>query len=503
MSIPSKTGEARKRSLIEMTTLIGWDSQDITPDKPVELIGQYYQRISKSVRDPLCVTALVMEQTSASGIEQAVMVSIDIIFINRDFLDEIREALRPLVPDLNPDTIFLNATHIHSGPGWTVPFRWWVPAEGAMQPSEIRALVLGAVVRAVVNAWKARQPGQIRAASAFAAMGFCRRMLYADGSAMMYGETDREDFIGVEAAHDFEVRLVFTWDDQDRLTGIVLNVACPAQVMEAQHEVSADVFGELRKRIHQTYGPQVNLLPQVSAAGCQSPRNLPIQSKDEINYWNDSGMRAIAGRLEKAVAEGYASALEHAEINPVLKHTVTELVLPIRRASIEEHESACSDVKRLTARYADIETASRELFTEFVADTQATEKRQPHGPFDNKELDFVKLENAQAVIRRFETQDSKPTYSMELHAIRLGDSAFVTNPFELFLDYGQMIVARSRANQTFLVQLACDAGQYLPTARAVAAGGYSALIINGSVGPEGGRMLVDASVQAIDQLWEQ
>jgi hypothetical protein len=65
-----------------------------------------------------------------------------------------------------------------------------------------------------------------------------------------------------------------------------------------------------------------------------------------------------------------------------------------------------------------------------------------------------------------------------------------------------MIVARSRAKQTFLVQFACDAGQYLPTARAVAAGGYSALIINGSVGPEGGRMLVDASVKAIEQLWE-
>jgi hypothetical protein len=77
----------------------------------------------------------------------------------------------------------------------------------------------------------------------------------------------------------------------------------------------------------------------------------------------------------------------------------------------------------------------------------------------------------------------------------------LTNPFELFLDYGQMIYARSRAKRTFLVQFACDAGGYLPTARAVAAGGYSALIINGLVGPEGGRMLVDATVNAIDRLW--
>jgi hypothetical protein len=37
----------------------------------------------------------------------------------------------------------------------------------------------------------------------------------------------------------------------------------------------------------------------------------------------------------------------------------------------------------------------------------------------------------------------------------------------------------------------------------MAAGGYSALIINGQVGPEGGRILVEATVKAIDGLWEE
>jgi hypothetical protein len=36
----------------------------------------------------------------------------------------------------------------------------------------------------------------------------------------------------------------------------------------------------------------------------------------------------------------------------------------------------------------------------------------------------------------------------------------------------------------------------------MAAGGYSALIINGQVGPEGGRILVEATVKAIDRLWD-
>ena len=485
-----------------MNMLIGWDIQDITPAQPVELIGQYYQRISKGVRDPLSVSALAMEQVTTAGREQVVMVSIDIVYVAQDFLDEVRERVCAQIPDLEPQAVFLNATHIHTGPSWFVPFRWWQPAAGALQPAEIRLFLLERTVRAVVNAWKSRQPGRVSAASALAPIGYSRRMLYADGSAMMYGKTDREDFIGVEGGNDPEARLLFTWDERNQLTGVIVNVACPAQVMEAGYVVTADFFGDLRKRIHATYGAGVKMLPQVSAAGCQSPRNLPAQSKDEVNYWNESGMVAIAARLEKAVAEGYASASKCIERASVLKHTVTQITLPIHRASLAEYQAACAEVKRLVSNYPDEPTASKELFAKFVADTHAGEQRRPHGPFDNKELDFVLLENAQAVVNRYEIQDQTPTYSMELHALRLGDCVFVTNPFELFLDYGQMIIARSQAKRTFLVQFACDTGRYLPTARAMAAGGYSALIINGSVGPEGGRMLVEASVKAIEELWK-
>ncbi len=484
-----------------MKILIGWDTQDITPDQPVELVGQYYQRISRGIRDPLSVTALAMEQEGGTG--QSVMVSMDILFVDRDFLEEVRDHVRARVPSLDPEAVFLNATHIHSGPSWFVPFRWWVPAAGALPPAAIRARILDRVVLAVANAWNARQPGRVGASSACVPTGFCRRMLYADGRAAMYGETNREDFSGVESGNDSEVKMLFTWNKQDELTGLIVNVACPAQVMEAGYEVSGDFFGELRKRLHATYGERVHLLAQVGAAGCQSPRNLPAQSKEDHNFWDESGVCALADRLEKAVEEGLASARRHSDPAPELKHTVARIELPVRRASAEDYQAACAEVERITRAYPDAATASRELFAIFVEDTHAREKLQSHGPFDDKELDFVRLENAQAVIARYESQDRTPIFSMELHAVRLGDSVFVTNPFELFLDYGQRICARSRARRTFVVQFACDSGGYLPTARAVAADGYSAFIINGRVGPEGGRALVDASVKAIDALWEE
>jgi hypothetical protein len=81
----------------------------------------------------------------------------------------------------------------------------------------------------------------------------------------------------------------------------------------------------------------------------------------------------------------------------------------------------------------------------------------------------------------------------------LGDVAIATNPFELFLDYGVQIKGRSKAVLTFLSQLTCDHHGYLPTRRAVAGGDYSA--VNHTVGPRGGRVLVDESVKAINSLW--
>jgi hypothetical protein len=55
---------------------------------------------------------------------------------------------------------------------------------------------------------------------------------------------------------------------------------------------------------------------------------------------------------------------------------------------------------------------------------------------------------------------------------------------------------------TCVVQLAGRGRpSYLPTARAVEGGGYSAIIQSNQVGPEGGRMLVDESVGMLKELW--
>ena len=109
----------------------------------------------------------------------------------------------------------------------------------------------------------------------------------------------------------------------------------------------------------------------------------------------------------------------------------------------------------------------------------------------------------QRVVDQYERQQAgqEQPYLMELHVVRLGDVAIATNDFELYTDYGVAIQARSPATQTVVIQLA-GGGTYLPTERAVRGGGYGAIPQSNRVGPPGGQVLVDRTVELIQSLWK-
>ena len=105
-------------------------------------------------------------------------------------------------------------------------------------------------------------------------------------------------------------------------------------------------------------------------------------------------------------------------------------------------------------------------------------------------------------IARYSEQQWTEIYPIETHIIRIGDIAISTNPFELFLDFGNRIKARSNAHQTLIVQLACGSGAYLPTEKAEKAGHFSAYISSGKVGHEGGDLFTRKTIKEINTMFE-
>src|SRR5690554_5956545 len=72
--------------------LVGGASISITPDKPVALAGQFHTRIGRNVDSPCTATALALESKRGDEVvDQAIMVSCDLVTIRDGILEEVRE----------------------------------------------------------------------------------------------------------------------------------------------------------------------------------------------------------------------------------------------------------------------------------------------------------------------------------------------------------------------------------------------------------------------------
>jgi len=470
---------------------IGWAVKDITPDRPVNLYGQFHQRISERVHDPVTITTLAMSTEQ----DHAVMVSCDICTINSDILERCRDAIGRKTPGLDVSKVILNATHTHTAP--SIREGVYPPEpEGVMTASEYAGFFIRAVAEAVDMAWKRRKKGGVSWAYGHAVVGHNRRTSYfdtpgrrqggerssgriIDGSSIMYGRTDDPDFSHMEGYEDHGVEILFTWDAKKRLTGMIINLACPSQETEMATYISADFWHDIREEVRKRCGRKLFILPQCSAAGDQSP-HLLLYRKAEERMLKLRGMtmrqeigRRVAGTVEDVLP--YAGKEIHG--NPPLSHTVKTVQLKKRLVTDEEVEIVRKDLEDL-------------------------EKWVPANDGE-KSTRFMSMNRCRKVLEKYAEQKDRPLSEEEIHIIRLGDVAFATNRFELFLDYGLRIKARSPFLQTFIVQLAAggrDTGTYLPTEKAVAGKGYSANIYDNEVGPEGGRKLVEETVRALAEL---
>lgn len=453
---------------------IGWACRDVTPQRASVLRGQFYARISEGIGDRVTVTALAMESDGeGGGCSQAIMVSCDTVGIPAAIQQQVRESVGGRLPDFDPRMLFLHATHTHTAP--TMEDGIYPPQDKpVMPPTEYAALFVKGVVEAAEEAWKGRASGGLSWACGQAVVGHNRRAVYLDGSARMYGKTNDEQFACIEGYEDHGLNVLLTWEAGRKLTGMVVNLACPSQVGEHGLLVSADFWHETREQLRSRYGGHLFVLPQCAPAGDQSPHFLLFEDLEAAMRRRRglSERQEIARRIVNAIDDVFDGAKADIRTELVFEHLVETVELPVRMVTEEEYEQARTECRKLEAD-AEMEASRR----------------------------FVHLGRNRRVIERYDTQATAPRHGVEVHVLRLGEVAIATNPFELFLDFGLRIKARSSALQAFLVQLACAYDGYLPTRRAVQGRSYGAEVASNLIGPEGGQVLVDRTVELINGLW--
>jgi len=449
---------------------VGAVSVSITPDRPVALDGQMHTRISTGVTSPVTATALAMESKDGDTVvDQAVLVSCDLVSIAATTLDRVRDVVKERLPDLDPQKIVISATHTHTGPV-VGEGKYQIPEDGVMRPAEYGEFLVEQITDAVAKAWESREPARVGWGLGHAVIAQNRRSVYADGSAQMYGSTSRDDYRGVEGPEDHGVEVLFFWDQEGNLFATAINVPCPSQEVESQSTINADIWHEVRETLRAKHGEHLQVLAWTGASGDQSPHLMYRKAAEERmrNLRKLDRLQELARRVVAAWEEALEGAQQERVANAPLVHKVENLDLPQRLVTEEEAADAKAKIEELSK--------------------------------DPKNQRIVVWQGE--VLKRRDRQQAGEslTHPVELHVIRIGDVAIATNPFELFTQYGIQMKARSKALQTFLIQLA-GPGSYLATAEAVRGGGYSAIVQSTRVGPEGGQILVDKTVELVNSLW--
>jgi hypothetical protein len=504
---------------------IGWGSANLTPDKPVIMSGGSRARLSTGVMDPLTATALVLEFRGRDGkrTEQIIMVSVDMGSIHAEMLDRVLELLKTRASEIDPGNVIINATHTHAAVerrqdpvlvkkfaelGIDVPLEWsWWGMDLGVRPTplEYAEFASGRIADAIEQAWKSRKPGGVSFGLGQAVVGQNRLATYENGRSVIYGKTDRADFRNIEGYEDHSVGLLYTYDANNALTGVVINIACPAQVSEGGTLITADYWHETRNELRKRLGRSLHVLPQIAAAGDQSPHLLWNDAAEErmqkIMFPGVKSGRSSMGRRQQIavrIADAVTGVLpymkDHIDSHPLLAHRMVQIDLTRRRITKEEMESkAQRDFQTLLAQYAKMR---REI------EQQPERKLKPNWYAEITQV-YWHLARAIRFMDRYELQHTDPKLSVPVHVVRIGDLAIATNPLELYVDYGIQIKARSKAVQTFTVQIANGYYRYLPTKRAVQGGAYGAIPESNEVDPEGGQALVERTIEEINKLWAE
>jgi hypothetical protein len=488
--------------------LIGWSEKCITPAKKVKLAGQFYERISEYTETPITVTSMAIESNG----DQLIICSCDLVGISDELVNSVRIAVVEKNKEIDANKIIIAATHTHtsihynvesnsSGSSLGILERYLpesknyikkVSDDNVMQPIEAFGFLTERISACIVEAWVNRIPSHYANEFGRAVVGHCRRVVYDDNSARMWGDTSLANFESLESGNDSGIELIYIFDASKNLTGIVINIACPSQVLEHRSFISSDYWGKVKILLREKYGEELKVLCLCSAAGDQCPRDLirwknseipiddpNIERKNNFKRKTDPSMFDIEGtweigkRIVNEIIDIYPRAAKQMEDKAHLNHKVEFLDLPIRRVSIYDYND------------------SKKALEEYIKAKQ--------GDYDFK--DNARLHIYAGTVARYEFQQTCDIKRIEVHFVRFGNIAFATNPFELFLNYGNQIKARSKAEQTFVIQLSNGSFGYLPTKQAEQGSHYSAYVSSGIIGHQGGELLVRKTIQEINKMF--
>jgi neutral ceramidase len=438
---------------------------DVTPQEwPLVLRGSFFPKPAKTSHDPLHVRALAFE----NGTGRAVIVIVDVIGISRETLDPVKKRAAEAT-GWQTDQMLIAATHTHSAPSSS-------ESGSAPQVAFGKRLADG-MVEAIEKAVGSLQPAQVGFGSGQVPDEvFNRRWYLQEGTMPLnpFGELDRvkmnpnrNHIVKPAGPTDPEVCIVDVRTLRNKPLGLLANYALHyvGAINIGERQVSADYFGEFARimpwRLRAMSSD--NFVAMLSNGPCADVNNIDFHGKRAPRQPFEQ-IRIVAAKVADAswrASRGIGEYFSDAQVAMLQR----EVPLDWRKPSQELKERA----KRILAMSKEEQAKLPRLATNYAQRTLSQEKHE--GKAD-----------------------------CLVHAIRIGDQAIVSFPFETFVETGLEIKKKSPFKHTFVIELANGSYGYLPTPKQHELGGYETWLGTNKVQKNGSDLLTRNLLEMLNEL---
>ncbi|MDF2376204.1 MAG: hypothetical protein P1U81_08165 [Verrucomicrobiales bacterium] len=400
---------------------------------------------SNYVHDPLHVRAIAFQ----NGEGRAVIALMDAIGVGREMCDEAKAAAAAKT-GWSPDEMLVSGTHTHTAPkgGDTSPGRI------AYEKRKLEGLT-----EALIKAIESLEPAEVGFASDEEPSEVYNRRYFLKEGTMdknplgtydkVRTNAPRQNLVKPAGPTDPEVCVVDVRTRKSRALGLIANYSLhyvagvPKIIEENGKEVgmaSADYFGEFSRIMPYRIG------------GSKPPENFVAMmtngTSGDINNIDFDGTRAPRAPFEqiRVVANKTADAawravkkIETYDESPLVAMRQREVEMNYRKPSADEIERALELMK--------------------LSSKERNEINQRTSSVASRTLEYSEPE-------------MEKTEPVIIQAVRIGDQAIVSMPFEVLVEIGLELKEKSPFPHTFTISLANGGYGYLPPPNQHELGGY-------------------------------
>ena len=418
---------------------------DLTPDGELPNYNGGTMKLGTEDSGLLCHAVVFSE-----GDVEAAVVSCDATVMMRDLVLRIREEAerRSGVPARN---VLIGATHTHACPATSLTF-----LSGALPDPVYMDFFVEQTVTAVATAKAQLQPAGLAAGKCLTPpFVFNRRFLRTDGTCTFFPGvgSDRPPAGPV----DEEMQFLAFENETGQPIGIVVNYPCHNNCAGGGH-YHRDLGGRVGDALREEFGGEfaTPFLPAPCGDVAWRDARLPVESDRE----------GLAWKIGRGIAANITAAMSDVPRRSDIRLQIHEDIIDIKDRPLDQ-STFCHDKCRGDSPEA------------------LAFARRRYDP------------ERQAVAARGET-----TCPVPIQAISFGDCAIVTNPAELFVEFGLEIKRGSPFPVTIVSELTNGYCGYVPTEAAFQQGGYEThrTLYTSRLAKDGGRQIVEKSVQLLDSV---